>query len=83
MTSLPSIDHRIKFLFHCLGLSCVGSAIFLQILVFSNILQNGYFAAFEQNLAILTIEILLSVVGLVYFAYIYQRFMRQLKKLET
>jgi len=61
----------------------VGSAIFLQILVFSNIFQNGYFAAFEQNLAILIIEMLLSVFALVYFAYIYQRFMRQLKKSEN
>ena len=79
MTQLPAIDHRIRFIFHCLGLSCIGSAIFLQVLVFSNILQKGYFSAFEQNLAILTIEIILSAFAVVYFVYIFQRSMRQLK----
>lgn len=79
MTSIPSVDRRIQFIFHSLGLSCVGSAIFLQILVFANILQKGYFSAFEQNIVILTIEIILSGFAAIYFVYIYQRLMRQLK----
>jgi len=41
-----------KIMFHTTGFSCLGGAIFLQILVFSDILINGYFMAIERNLII-------------------------------
>jgi hypothetical protein len=66
-------------LFHVLGLSCLGGAIFLQILVFSDILTNGYFMAVEHNLTILTFEVLLTAFSLTYFVYIYQRFIRSIR----
>jgi len=72
-------DRRILVFFHSLGLSCVGGAIFLQILVFTDILQHGYFMAVENNPAILTFEIVLTVFALIYFIYIYQRFIRSIK----
>jgi hypothetical protein len=72
-------DRRIRVLFHTLGLSCLGGAIFLQILVFTDILQHGYFMAVENNPAILIFEILLTVFALIYFIYIYQRFIRSVK----
>jgi len=72
-------DHRIRLLLHSLGLSCLGGAIFLQILVFTDILQHGYFMAVENNSAILTFEIGLTGFALIYFIYMYQRFIRSIK----
>jgi hypothetical protein len=66
-------------LFHTVGLSCLGGAIFLQILVFTDILTNGYFMAVEHDLAILTFEVLLTVFSFIYFIYIYQRFIRSVR----
>ena len=65
--------------FHSLGLSCLGGAIFLQILVFSDILQQGYFRAVEANLGILVAELVISAFALVYFLYIYRRLIGQVK----
>jgi len=65
--------------FHSLGLGCLSSSIFLQILVFKDIIQQGYFIAKEQNQLILSLEVFLSVFAVVYFVYIYQRYVRSLK----
>jgi hypothetical protein len=73
------IGRQIRVLFHTLGLSCVGGAIFLQILVFADILQHGYFRAIESNPAILTLEIVLTAFASIYFIYIYQRFIRSIE----
>ncbi len=79
MTLTPAFNRRIRFVFHSMGLSCLGGAIFLQILVFADIVQRGYFMAIEQNPAILSFEVILTVFALVYFIYVYQRLMRQEK----
>ena len=76
MTTLPTFSRRARTLFHTFGLSCLGGAIFLQTLVFADILQHGYFMAVEQNPAILTFEVVLTGFALVYFIYLYQRLMR-------
>jgi hypothetical protein len=79
MKAAEKISRRILILIHSLGLSCLGGAIFLQILVFMDILQHGYFMAVENNPAILTFEIALTFFALIYFIYIYQRFIRSIK----
>jgi hypothetical protein len=79
MKATPKLDRRIRALFHTLGLSCLGGAIFLQILVFTDILQHGHFIAIENNPAILALEIGLTGFTLFYFIYIYQRFIRSIK----
>lgn len=79
MRASQRIDRRMQVLFHVLGLSCVGGAIFLQLLVFTDILANGYFMAVERNPAILAFEVLLAVFSLVYFVFIYQRFIRSIR----
>ena len=79
MSAVPKPDRRVQVLFHTLGLSCLGGAIFLQILVFTDILQHGYFMAVEKNSAILTLEVLLTIFSLIYFIYIYQRFIRSIR----
>ncbi|MEM3694982.1 MAG: hypothetical protein QXJ11_03375 [Candidatus Bathyarchaeia archaeon] len=79
MNAAPKLDRRMRTLFHILGLSCLGGAIFLQILVFADILQHGYFMAVENNPAILFFEIVLTAFAFIYFIYIYQHFIRSLK----
>lgn len=79
MTANPRLDRRLQLLFHALGLSCVGGAIFLQVLVFTDILQHGHFTAVENNPAILAFEIGLTFFALFYFAYTYQRFIRSVR----
>ncbi|MGD2066219.1 MAG: hypothetical protein PVI43_03505 [Candidatus Bathyarchaeota archaeon] len=69
----------LRFLFHSLGLGCVSSAIFLQLLVFWDISQTGIFRATEQNQTILSFEIVLTVFALVYFVYLYQSLIRSIR----
>ena len=73
MTLSPVFSRRIRMVFHTLGLSCLGGAIFLQVLVFAGIAQQGYFTAVEQNPAILSFEVALTAFAIIYFIYIYQR----------
>jgi hypothetical protein len=79
MTLTPSFSRRLRLFLHTLGLSCLGGAIFLQVLVFADIVQHGYFMAVEQNTAILAFEVALTGFAAVYFVYIYQRLMRSVK----
>ena len=80
MTSLSSaVTRRMRLVFHSLGLSCLGGAIFLQILVFADIVSHGYFMAVEQNSTILSLEVFLTGFASVYFVYVYQRLIRQVK----
>jgi len=79
MTLPPTITRRMRVLFHTLGLSCLGGAIFLQTLVFAGIAQQGYFMAIEQNTTILTFEVALTAFAIIYFVYIYQRLIRSVR----
>ena len=79
MTVASRFDLRVRVLLHSLGLSCIGGAIFLQILVFTDIAQHGYFMAVEHNPAVLTFEIILTAFALIYFIYVYQRFIRSVR----
>jgi hypothetical protein len=76
MTINQAIKHRARLAFHCLGLSCIGGAVFLQILVFTGIVQQGYFRAAEGNSLILGLEVALTAFACVYFVYVYQRLLR-------
>jgi hypothetical protein len=75
----PSPNRRIRLIFHSLGLSCLGGALFLEALVFADIIQHGYFMAVERNPAILILEIGLTAFSLIYFIYMYQRFIRSIR----
>lgn len=79
MKAATKLDNRIRVLLHVLGLSSLGGAIFLQILVFADIFQNGYFMAVEHNPAILLFEIVLTAFAFIYFVYMYQRFVRSVR----
>ena len=79
MTASPIASRTMRALFHMLGLSCLGGAIFLQALVFSGIVQQGCFVAIEKNTMILSSEVVLTVFAIIYFVYIYQRLIRSVK----
>jgi hypothetical protein len=76
MTIDPKLTHRISLLVNSLGLSCLGGAIFLQVLVFSTILSQGYFRAVEANPIILMLEMSLTAFSAIYFLYLYQKVIR-------
>jgi len=59
---------------HCLGLSCLGGALFLQSTVFGGIIQRGYFMGMEQNFAVLLLELSLAGIGALYFVYLLLHF---------
>ncbi len=83
MATDPTLN-RVRIIFHSIGLSCLGGAICLQILVFLTILQRGYFKAIEANSTILYGEIALTGFSAAYFIYVYQREIRTyLKSLLT
>ena len=79
MTLSPTFSRGIRVIFHMLGLSCLGGAIFLQSLVFAGIVQQGYFMAVEQNSTILTFEVVLTAFAVIYFVYVYQRLVRSVR----
>ena len=68
---------RLRILLHTLGLSCLGGTLFLQILVFADILFYGRFIAIENNPIVLTFEITLTTYAIGYFAYLYRKFLIQ------
>jgi hypothetical protein len=74
---------KIRLLIHSAGLSCLGGAIFLQILVFTNILGQGYFRAVETNPQILAFELFLTAFTAAYFVYLYQSTIRATLKRQS
>lgn len=63
-------------LIHTLGLSCLGGAVFLELLVFIDILQNGCFIATENNALVLSTELALTFFAVAYFIYLFIRVIR-------
>lgn len=61
----------VRLIFHSLGLSCLGGAVFLQILVFKDIAQQGYFVGAERNPIILQLEVALTVFAVIYLIHLY------------
>ncbi len=72
--TVPNFRRALRFFVHGLGLSSLGSALFLQTLVFLSIRQNGYFRGVEQNGLLLNAEIALTAFAIVYFVYLFVRF---------
>ncbi len=58
---------ELRLTFHCLGISCLAGAVFLQVLVFMDIASQGFFMGVEKNPLILNTEIGLTVFCVVYF----------------
>jgi len=75
---MQRIGRRLQQVFHGFGLSCLAGAVFLQVLVFFDIGQRGYFFAVEQNPTVLGAEIGLSGFTALYFGFMFLRFVRSL-----
>ncbi len=61
---------KVRLFLHCLGLSALGGALFLQGIVLSGIAGNGYFIGIEQNVGILSSELALTVFAIGYLVYL-------------
>ena len=59
--------------FHILGLSCLGSAVFLMAYIFFNIAFYGGIICEEQNLFIVAWEVGMTGIAVVYFGYIFSK----------
>ncbi len=60
----------LRLIFHCLGISCLAGAVFLQVQVFMNVASQGFFMGVEKNPFILKAEIGLSIFCVVYLLYL-------------
>jgi len=78
MGAQPKAGRRLQTLIHTLGLSCLGSAVFLELLVFIDVLQRGCFIAVENNALILSTELALTSFAVAYFIYLFIRVIRSL-----
>jgi cytochrome c biogenesis factor len=65
---------KLRLFFHCLGLSALASAVFLQTQVIGSIIENGYFRGIEQNLAVLYFEMLLTAFAVAYCGFLILHF---------
>lgn len=56
-----------KVLFHALGLACIGGSVFLSVLIFTDIIKQGFFFGYEPNKLILYIEYMLVAFTVFYY----------------
>ena len=63
--------------FHILGLSCLGSAVFLMVYVFYHVVLYGGIICVESNLFIVGVETGMTVLAVVYFGYIFGKTLRK------
>jgi hypothetical protein len=61
----------LRLIFHSLGLSCLGGAVFLQVLVFKDIIVQGYFVGVEKNPLILHLEVALTIFSAIYLVHLF------------
>ena len=55
---------------HLFGLSCLGGAVFLELLVLSDIIRRGYFLGVEPNLAVALFELSLAACAAAYCGFL-------------
>ena len=60
----------LQLTFHCIGISCLAGAVFLQILVFMNIASQGVFMGIEKNPFILNTEIVITIFCVIYLLHL-------------
>lgn len=60
----------LRLTFHCIGISCLAGAVFLQILVFMGIASQGFFMGIEKNPLLLNTEIAVTIFCVAYLLYL-------------
>ena len=63
--------------FHVLGLSCLGSAVFLMAYVFYHIVLYGGIVCVEPNVLMVACELGMTIQAVVYFGYIFNKTLRK------
>ncbi len=56
--------------FHCIGISCLAGAVFLQVIVLMDITTQGFFFGVEKNPLILNTEIAVAFFCVFYLLYL-------------
>jgi len=72
MAKVRSNEHMfgLRLTFHCMGISCLAGAVFLQVLVFMDIASQGFFMGVEKNPLILNTELAVTIFCVVYLLYV-------------
>jgi len=72
MAKVKPSEHMfgLRLTIHCIGISCLAGAVFLQTLVFMDIASQGFFMGVEKNPLILNTEIGLTVFCVVYLLFV-------------
>ena len=70
----------LRNILHSWGIAWLCSAVFLQLLVFKDILFQGYFLGVEPRPLILAVEMLGAFSGIVYMAFVYHQVISRLRK---
>lgn len=68
-----SIKLIVHIMFHALGVGSIASLIFLQFLVLTDIMQKGYFLAYEGNPIILWFEIFFAIYAFIFFLFLLRK----------
>jgi len=59
--------------FHVLGLSCLGSAVFLMVYIFYHVALYGGIICIEPNLFIVACEVGMTALAVIYFGYVFSK----------
>jgi len=65
-----SLKRKLAAFLHLFGLSCLGGAVFLELLVFSDIIFHGYFLGVEPNFAVALFELSLAASAAAYYGFL-------------
>jgi hypothetical protein len=74
--------HYLRCVFHGFGIGVIISSVLCQFMIFLDILRYGRAVLIEPNIYILSTEILLYGLGLVYIIWFYKHYIVQRKILE-
>jgi hypothetical protein len=64
------LKRKLAAFLHLFGLSCLGGAVFLELLVLSDIIRRGYFLGVEPNLAVAFFELALAACAAAYYGFL-------------
>jgi len=72
------LRRSVRALLHLFGLSCLGGAVFLELLVLSDIVRRGCFLGVEPNPAVAFLELALAACAAAYYAFLYFKTLKAL-----
>ena len=73
-----NIEKIVIFLFHCLGFGCIIGCLFLESLVFINIVRQGAFIGIEPNPFVQVMELIMTVFTIEYVGWVLYHYYKRL-----